>query len=172
MSSQRDRGRRLCRDAGQTDTDLFPSSYSSNDPSILVFSLSPEHRPPNVPTNGGDPLQSLSGHTSIVYCLAILQTSDASLLVSSSEDGTVRLWDWAEERNPLRTTIPQPVSSVWGCGVLPATGDIVTANDDGVVRVFTDRHQADSGLGEVTMEELEDHALKCEEVAQVAGRKG
>ncbi|CAO1617216.1 unnamed protein product [Parajaminaea phylloscopi] len=89
---------------------------SSNDPEIVIHSLSPDHRPPGIPTNGGDPIAKLCGHSSIVYSLSTIprsetieskkdghrqNTNDArgamprAGLVSASEDGTVRIWDWS-----------------------------------------------------------------------------
>ncbi|KAN0063668.1 hypothetical protein ACQY0O_003717 [Thecaphora frezii] len=119
---------------------LFPAEHlfatASNDGTVRVWSLDPRRSPTS--GNGGDPVRKLQGHTSLVYDLAVLLSdSEAtpSRLVSSGEDGTVRIWDWTAGK--LETTLPQPAISVWSVDVLPRSHDIVAALSDGTVRVYT-----------------------------------
>lgn len=187
---------------GRTSSD--PLSFlprRSNDPPIHLNSLSPTRRPPGIPTNGGPPLLKLEGHTSIVYSLALLpphlssyaagpgeekeqREGRESLLVSSSEDGTVRIWDpnphyaseGEEERRESRlvATIPHPITTIWSVDVLPTSRDIVSGGEDGMVRVFTlsgKENEEEGGWG-VTKEEREEYDKGCEEVAKKTGRLG
>lgn len=55
-------------------------------------------------------------------------------MVTSSEDGTIRMWNLVE--GELGTPIFIPAESVWTTVCLK-NGDIVVGSSDGVVRVFT-----------------------------------
>ncbi|KZT61572.1 phospholipase A-2-activating protein [Calocera cornea HHB12733] len=90
----------------------------SNDAEIRVWSLD------------GDCLQTLSGHTSFVYALAV---TPSGLLLSSSEDRFVRVWRGGE----CIQTIVHPAISVWSVAAM-SNGDFVTGSSDGVVRVFSE----------------------------------
>ncbi|KAL2918869.1 WD repeat protein Lub1 [Polyrhizophydium stewartii] len=89
----------------------------SNDGTIRVWSLS------------GETIGELHGHTSFVYCVDRLSSSE---LVSSGEDRTVRVWT----ENGLKQTLTQPCVSVWCVAAIP-NGDIVAGGSDGVVRIFS-----------------------------------
>jgi len=89
----------------------------SNDSSLRLWSLS------------GDTLMELHGHTSYVYSVSVLSTGE---LVSSGEDGCVRVWKGGE----CVQTIQQPCLSVWCVSVLP-NDDIIVGGSDTVVRLFT-----------------------------------
>lgn len=77
---------------------------------------------------------------------------ERELLVSSSEDGTVRIWDpnprcpskKEEGRGESRlvATIPHPITTVWSVDTLPTSRDLVSGGEDGVVRVFTQQPRA------------------------------
>ncbi|KZP01155.1 phospholipase A-2-activating protein [Calocera viscosa TUFC12733] len=90
----------------------------SNDAEIRVWSLD------------GECLQTLSGHTSFVYALAV---TPSGLLISSSEDRSARVWRDGE----CIQTIVHPAISVWSVAAMP-NGDFVTGASDGVVRVFSE----------------------------------
>ncbi|KAE8256447.1 hypothetical protein A4X13_0g2627 [Tilletia indica] len=77
------------------------------------------------------PFQTLSGHTSFVYSLAVLPGPEGEL-VSSGEDRTVRVW----RDGNLVQTITIPAISVWAVSTLE-NGDIVCGSSDSVVRVFS-----------------------------------
>ncbi len=51
--------------------------------------------------NVAAPIRTLSGHTNRVFGLAL--SPDASLLASSSEDTTVKLWNYASQTTALNT---------------------------------------------------------------------
>lgn len=152
-----------------------PTLPVSNDPALLINSLSPSRRPPGNPTNGGEPIATLTGHTSIVYDVA-LSPGHPSRFVTASEDGTARLWDWTITEDPLLETIQHPsyVGSVWCTIVLPLSQEIVTGGSDGVVRVFSKAHQSQDDeseavqlgsdkVGPMTRREIEQYAQHVQE---------
>lgn len=83
-----------------------------------------------------------------MYSVAALPNGEG--VVSSGEDGTVRVWtsepisirssrritDGAHPDGQLSQTITHPTISVWTVEVLP-NGDIVSGASDGMVRVWT-----------------------------------
>ncbi|PWN38063.1 PFU-domain-containing protein, partial [Meira miltonrushii] len=75
------------------------------------------------------PIQTLSGHTSFVYSLSLLESGD---LISSGEDRSVRIW----RNGSLHQTITIPAISVWSVTGMP-NGDLACGSSDGFVRVFT-----------------------------------
>ncbi|ORY18153.1 polyubiquitin binding protein-like protein [Clohesyomyces aquaticus] len=79
----------------------------------------------------GQQLATLNGHENFIYSLATL--SDGRL-ASSSEDRTVRIWNWGSRQ--CLQTITHPAISVWSVAAAP-NGDIVTGASDRVARVFT-----------------------------------
>lgn len=93
-------------------------------------------------------MKIFNGHTSFVYSVAALPNGEG--VVSSGEDGTVRVWtsknlfipsnrrsaDVAHPEGQLSQTITHPTISVWTVEVLP-NGDIVSGASDGMVRVWT-----------------------------------
>ncbi|SPC62088.1 related to DOA1 - involved in ubiquitin-dependent proteolysis [Ustilago sp. UG-2017b] len=145
---------------------LFAST--SNDGTIRIWSLDP--RRSVCQGNGGDALRLLKGHTSIVYDLAAYIQHDAKAprLVSSGEDGTLRVWNWLS--NELLQTVHVPVVSVWSIAVLPESQDLVVGCSDGLVRVYSIRpasaSAADSNLEGAALSESEaaDQAAKAQEV--------
>ncbi|EPQ27038.1 uncharacterized protein PFL1_05322 [Pseudozyma flocculosa PF-1] len=172
-------------DGGQQapPTDFFPGerlfATASNDGTVRVWSLDSRRSPTS--GNGGEALRKLVGHTSLVYDLAVVPSllspspspsssssplssppANSTHLVSSGEDGTVRVWDWSTEQ--LTATIPQPAISVWSVAVLPTSGDIVAGLSDGTVRVYTARSHGTAGSakagepgGAVSVPEQEEH---------------
>lgn len=78
------------------------------------------------------PIQTLSGHTSFVYSLSPIPGSEGEL-VSSGEDRSVRVWSAS---GSVVQTITLPAISVWSVATL-SDGDLVTATNDAVVRVFS-----------------------------------
>ncbi|KAK0531494.1 hypothetical protein OC834_002936 [Tilletia horrida] len=97
-----------------------------NDGIINLYSLAGlEEGKPN------PPFQTLSGHTSFVYSLAILPGASGEM-VSSGEDRTVRVW----RDGNLIQTITIPAISVWAVATLN-NGDIACGSSDSAVRVFT-----------------------------------
>lgn len=185
---------------GTSQDELDPLFLStSNDPTLLVNSLSPNARPPNQPTNGGEPVRILEGHTSIVYecrlCPAPFSSSfstspkerEASRVVTSSEDGTLRWWDWtvphSDSASALVETVEMPVESVWCVACLPLSGDVVAGGSDGVVRVYSsssaehtteEDQEIGEGQGEGVPSEAErqEEESLVEEVARKKGRRG
>lgn len=91
-------------------------------------------------SNSATPVQTLSGHTSFIYSIALLPSG----IATSSEDGTVRVWEGGE----CIQTILHPTVSVWNISVLP-NGDIVSGSSDGAIRIFS-RDDARKANDEVT----------------------
>jgi len=110
----------------------------------------------------------------VKYAGTTLDTQ-ARVVVSCGEDGLLRGWN--VEDGKVVMSIPQPVTSVWSLAILPHSGDIVTANSDSKVRVFTQRpplmseEQQKCSIGEVSQAELGEHKRLCEEVKQKARRR-
>ncbi|ODV76913.1 PFU-domain-containing protein [Suhomyces tanzawaensis NRRL Y-17324] len=101
---------------------VFPDgkrfASASNDGTIKIWDL-----------GTGQVLQTLSGHLSFVYDVALLPNGD---LVSTGEDRTIRIW-----RNGVAIqVITLPCISVWCVAVLD-NGDIAVGSSDNLVRVFT-----------------------------------
>lgn len=135
----------------------------SNDCTIKVWSLDPKRSP--TPGNGGEPIRTLRGHSSIVYDLDILPLSDSDKfhLASSAEDGTVRIWDWFDES--LRCTMPQPAISAWSVAVLKPSLDIATGLSDGTVRIYHASHTKDDPSRVfASPEEQQDHTESVQKV--------
>jgi phospholipase A-2-activating protein len=96
-------------------------------------------------------VDTLSGHTSFVYAIAVLPSGD---LVSAGEDRTVRVWHGEFSTMPPTVnlcsifvidfentqTILHPAISVWAVSTMP-NGDIVTGCSDGVVRIFSEAEE-------------------------------
>lgn len=149
---------------------------ASNDGSLRVWSLDDRRCPPHNPTSGGDALRVLKGEddSDLLYDIKFAGTlagdEQVQMVVSCGENGLLQGWNVLD--GSIVMSIPQPVSSVWSLVVLPCSGDIVTANSDGFVRVFTQRTTAvevaaehrEWSVGEVTTAQLEEHHRLCEEV--------
>lgn len=120
--------------AGHTDAvqavvaitpDLFASA--GNDGMIFVWSLSCRSS-----------VNAFAAHDHLVYGLAYRPASD--LLVSSSEDHTVKLWrdvpnPSSAESGPLQVLVHPCV--VWSVDIDEQSGDIATGGSDGIVRLWT-----------------------------------
>ncbi|XP_001606082.1 phospholipase A-2-activating protein isoform X4 [Nasonia vitripennis] len=78
----------------------------------------------------GDCLGNFYGHTNYIYSLSAFP--GGSLVASSGEDRTVRVWCNGE----VDQTITLPTQTVWSVKLLP-NGDIVCGASDGLVRIFT-----------------------------------
>lgn len=93
----------------------------------------------------GNVLQTLHGHDSFIYDIAILSNGD---LVSTAEDRTVRIW---REGKTIQA-ITLPCISVWCVDVLP-NDDIAVGGSDKMVYVFTasaDRQATADGIKQFT----------------------
>ncbi|GEQ68402.1 hypothetical protein JCM33374_g2070 [Metschnikowia sp. JCM 33374] len=101
---------------------VFPGGKSfasaSNDCTIKIWD-----------TESGRVLQTLHGHDSFIYDLALLSTGD---LVSTAEDRSVRIW----RNDTVLQAITLPCISVWCVTVLP-NDDIAVGGSDKQIYVFT-----------------------------------
>lgn len=93
-------------------------------------------------TFDGEVVQTLEGHDSFIYSLAVLPTGE---IASVGEDRTLRIW----KDGALQQTIRHPAVSVWSVAVTHE-GDIVTGASDAVVRVFTQSQDRKASSQEVT----------------------
>lgn len=91
---------------------------ASNDCTLKVWDL-----------ETGAVLQTLTGHDSFIYDVAVLSTGD---LVSTAEDRTVRIW----HNGVVLQAITLPCISVWCVTVLP-NDDFAVGGSDKQVYVFT-----------------------------------
>eukprot|EP00735_Rhodelphis_limneticus_P000138 TRINITY_DN1021_c0_g1::TRINITY_DN1021_c0_g1_i1::g.29865::m.29865 TRINITY_DN1021_c0_g1::TRINITY_DN1021_c0_g1_i1::g.29865 ORF type:complete len:793 (-),score=165.54,sp/Q9Y263/PLAP_HUMAN/33.54/8e-129,WD40/PF00400.27/3.6e-05,WD40/PF00400.27/6.7e-09,WD40/PF00400.27/3.4e-05,WD40/PF00400.27/5.9e-09,WD40/PF00400.27/3.9e-07,WD40/PF00400.27/2.3e-07,WD40/PF00400.27/2.9,PUL/PF08324.6/3.2e-32,PFU/PF09070.6/1.5e-25,BBS2_Mid/PF14783.1/74,BBS2_Mid/PF14783.1/76,BBS2_Mid/PF14783.1/2e+02,BBS2_Mid/PF14783.1/0.021,B len=82
--------------------------------------------------NTGGCVAVVHAHDQYVYCLDV---QPAGLVATASEDRTVRLWQGTE---PVQTLMHP--AGVWAVSHCP-NGDIITACQDGVARVFTQDSQ-------------------------------
>ncbi|KAK4283700.1 hypothetical protein QN277_000625 [Acacia crassicarpa] len=139
-----------CRGHDGDITDLAVSSNnalvasSSNDCIIRVWRL-PD----------GLPISVLRGHTGAVTAIAFSPRPSAVYqLLSSSDDGTCRIWDARHSQSSLRTYVPRPSDSVIGrssgpsssnlplshqifCCAFNASGTVfVTGSSDNLARVW------------------------------------
>lgn len=107
------------------------------------------------------PLQTLSGHTSFVYSLAMLSSNE---IASSGEDRSVRIW----RDGQLSQTITIPAISVWSVTSLP-NGDLACASSDGFVRLFTRTPQrfADPDILQAYETAVSSQALNSTQVGDV-----
>lgn len=100
--------------------DKFVSA--SNDCTLKVWDL-----------HSGHVLQTLHGHDSFVYDLALLSNGD---IVSTAEDRTVRIW----HDGAVQQAITLPCISVWSVAVLP-NDDIAVGGSDKQIYVFTQNEE-------------------------------
>lgn len=104
-----------------------------------------------------------------------IKDTKARVVISCGEDGLLRGWD--VEIGRVIMSVPQPVTSVWSLAVLPHSGDLITANSDGKLRIFTQRiaspnvEQQGDSIGQVTKADLEEHERLCEEVRGKRARR-
>ncbi|KAG8039653.1 hypothetical protein G9C98_000382 [Cotesia typhae] len=70
------------------------------------------------------------GHNNYIY--SISATFDGSLVATSSEDKSVRIW----KNGKVDQTLMIPTTSVWCIDILP-NGDIVSGSSDGIIRIFS-----------------------------------
>lgn len=82
----------------------------------------------------GECIRELFGHSNYVYSIALNKNLGQDILVSGSEDSTIRMWSLASGN--LGDALTLPAQSVWSVACLK-NGDIVTGTSDGIVRVFT-----------------------------------
>lgn len=81
----------------------------------------------------GDCVQELHGHSNYIYTIALNKAIGDDVIVTGSEDSTIRMWN---SKGELGDAITLPAQSVWSVACL-RNGDIVTGSSDAVVRVFT-----------------------------------
>ncbi|MCO5555833.1 hypothetical protein L7F22_009378 [Adiantum nelumboides] len=100
------------------------------------------------------------------------------LLVSGGEGGKVYIWNIDTQKEILQ--ILQPVTTCWDVLFLPSSGDIVTADSDNKIRVYTQRvlntgfmasehrfQQKERGLQvELNKEEIQKYNEQCDQLAQ------
>lgn len=154
---------------------------ASNDGTLRVWSLDERRCPKGNPASGGDPLRVLQSEQSsdLLYDVkyaGFLDDGKARLVISCGEGGFVRGWN--VEDGSLIMSIPQPVTSVWSLALMPLSGDLVTANSDAVVRVFTQRPDARTNeeyggglIPQVTLDQLREHEDKCQQIASKQVRR-
>jgi phospholipase A-2-activating protein len=116
----------IIREIQADDTNTYTCS---NDSSIAVWSWSLQK------------VASYKPHTSFVYSLAVQKTSDGRVIYSGGEDMRLRMTVNGAEV----FSIGYP-STIWKILVDPRSSDIITAGEDGVLRVFTHKKEAINSL--------------------------
>lgn len=79
----------------------------------------------------GKPVQKLSGHSKKIT--SIIANKEATQLVSSSHDGTIRIWNKDREFAQFRV-LQRHASPVNGLAMAPNAEEFVSCGDDGTVR--------------------------------------
>lgn len=176
----------------ETAKDMQPPFYDgeelfatiSNDGTVRIWSLDHRRWPSGNTGSGGEALRTMTcndGTSDILYdvCLAgWAKGSDHRLLVTSGEGGRVNLWD--VDVAQCVASIDQPVTSTWSVIVLPCSGDIVTADSDGKIRVYTQRPfntsfmaqehrlevRARGGHSELDSKQIKEHEERCAVIAE------
>lgn len=82
----------------------------------------------------GECIKELHGHNNYIYTISINHSIGNDILVSGSEDNTIRMWSL--KSGSLGDAIVLPAQSVWSVACLN-NGDIVTGSSDGIIRIFT-----------------------------------
>lgn len=82
------------------------------------------------------PMQELDGHLQPVTAVAVSKDANAPLIVSASEDRTVRVWDRATKQQKLMYTHPVAVRAVACTGPKSEANLILSGADDGYGRLF------------------------------------
>ncbi|KAG7191645.1 uncharacterized protein KQ657_002914 [Scheffersomyces spartinae] len=97
-----------------------PSRFAScsNDGTIKVWDI-----------DSANCIQTLSGHESFVYDIALAPTGD---IISTGEDRSIRVW----RDGVCIQAIRLPCVSVW-CVIVLSNGDIAVGGSDNTIRVFT-----------------------------------
>ena len=78
------------------------------------------------------PLRTLAGHTSIVTCCTV--SRDGTLLITGSNDTTVRLWRLAEEE--AYAVLRDSRSEVGAVALSPDETLLAAGNRDGIIRIY------------------------------------
>lgn len=134
----------------------------------------------NNPTNGGDALRVLQAADSdLLYDIkyaGLIKGGKERIVISCGEDGVLRGWNIEFGQEVF--SIPQPVTSIWSLAILPLSGDLVTANSDAKLRIFTQRaivsnnlDQEQDSIAEVTQAQLQEHEAKCKAIKQQRARR-
>ncbi|CAF0776237.1 unnamed protein product [Didymodactylos carnosus] len=95
--------------------------------------------------NSGECRQTLTGHTSRINDLAIIDNGEQ--IVSVSNDGSARLWNWSKEPNQAVNTICQLDKGINGCCIFESS--LVCACEDGYVRMYDVNGNDKKATGEV-----------------------
>lgn len=107
-------------------------------------------------------------HRGRVRCVA--KSDDGQYLVSGGEDRVLNVWSAAalDSRQPLRV-LQGHSGTVWAVEPVPGTGYIVSASDDGAIRIWDlDRAMAAHGKGQGAQDAVNGHG--CRVKAIVADR--
>jgi WD40 repeat protein/GTPase SAR1 family protein len=86
-----------------------------------------------VADNPIEPIRTLEGHTSSVFCLAI--TPDGKTVISASFDQTLRVWDF--ETGECRQVLKGHSDSVRGVAVLPEGKHIISRATDRTMKIWS-----------------------------------
>jgi WD40 repeat protein len=102
---------------------------------------------------GGEPLQTLHGHTDSITVLEMNQ--DGSLLASGSKDQTIRIWDI--QRGALLRTLSGHTEPITALAISPDQKTIASGGEDGVLHLWDletgkllRSFQTSSGIGAIT----------------------
>lgn len=114
-------------------TESLPLALSADARQLAIANLGGYGEAGIVDTQSGKTLVTLAGHTDKV--LGVLFTPDGRLAVTSSRDGTARVWDTQSGRLLRTLDHPAPLAT-FGIASSPDGRTIATLDEDGVIRLW------------------------------------
>lgn len=108
------------------------------------------------------------GHTGNVYCIQF--DSENDLLISSSQDATVKLWDMSATTATLNCTLKGHTGPVGSVSFLPSAHLAISGSDDKTIRVWDTARAAEAAAA--SKDGGGSSSASCVKVLQTGGEDG